>query len=84
MLNILIHSAGHLLANLGFCISDFQICHSRDFHFCKICLEIMLVRYRGINKKGVLGGPWTIWKVLRAISSTLKCQFTRNLEFAKI
>ena len=40
----------------------------------------MLVRYRGINNKGVLDRPWTIWKVLRAISSTLKCQFTENRE----
>ena len=28
--------------------------------------------------KGVLDRPWTIWKVLRAISSTLKCQFTES------
>ena len=36
----------------------------------------MLVRYRGLNNKGVLERPWTKWMVLRAISSTLKCQFT--------
>ena len=36
----------------------------------------MLVRYRGINNKGVLERPGTKWMVLRAISSTLKCQFT--------
>ena len=36
----------------------------------------MLVRYRGIDNKGVLDRPWTIWGVLRAISSTLKFQFT--------
>ena len=36
----------------------------------------MLVRYRGINNKGVLERPWTKWMVLRAISTTLKCQFT--------
>ena len=44
--------------------------------FCKIFLENMLVRYRGINNKGVLERPGTEWRVLRAISSTLKCQFT--------
>ena len=36
----------------------------------------MLVRYQGIYNEGVLERPWTIWKVLKAISSTLKCQFT--------
>ena len=44
----------------------------------------MLVRYRGINNKGVLDRRWTIWKVLRAISSTLKYQFTGNHENEKI
>ena len=43
----------------------------------------MLARYRRINDKGVLGRPWTIWKILRAISSTLKCQFTGNHDFLK-
>ena len=42
----------------------------------KIFSKNMLVRYRGINNKGVLDGPWTKWRVLRAISSTLKFQFT--------
>ena len=42
------------------------------------------MRYRGINDKGVLDRHWTIWKVLRAISSTLKCQFTGNHENEKI
>ena len=46
------------------------------FAFCNIYLENMLVRYRGINNKGVLERPWTKWRVLRAISGTLKCQFT--------
>ena len=46
-------------------------------------LKNKVVRYRGINKKGVLDRPWTIWKVLRAISSTLKCQFTGNHENKK-
>ena len=36
----------------------------------------MLVRYRGINNKGVLERPGTKWRVLEAISTTLKCQFT--------
>ena len=36
----------------------------------------MLVRYRGINNKGVLERPWKKWRVLEAISPTLKCQFT--------
>ncbi len=52
--------------------------------FCKILVYAMLVRYRRINNKGVLDRPWTIWKVLRAISSTLKCQFTGNHENEKI
>ena len=38
----------------------------------------MLVRYRGLNNKGVLERPGTKWRVLMAISSTLKCQFTRK------
>ena len=40
----------------------------------------MLVRYRGKNNEGVLEKPGTKWKVLRAISSTLKCQFQENVE----
>ena len=55
---------------------DFQICHYRDFSFCNIFLKNMLMRYRGIDNKGVLERPWTKWKVLRAISSTLKFQVT--------
>ena len=43
---------------------------------CKIFLKIMLVRYRGMNNKGVLERPWTIWRVLIAISGTLKFQST--------
>ena len=45
-------------------------------YFRNIFSNIMLVRYRGINNKGVLERPWTIWKVLEAISTLLKCQFT--------
>ena len=44
--------------------------------FCKICLRKVLVRYRGIDNKGVLERPWTKWKLLRAISSTLTCPLT--------
>jgi hypothetical protein len=45
----------------------------------------MLVRDRGINNKGVLKRPGTKWKVLNAISTTLKCQFTgkcRTVDFS--
>ena len=63
--------------NLGFWISRFPDCRfSRLFYVCKICSIHMLVRYRGINNKGVLDRPWTKWRVLIAISSTLKFQFT--------
>ena len=47
-----------------------------EFLFWKTFPKNMLVRYRGINNKGVLERPWTKWRVLRAISTTLKCQFT--------
>ena len=46
------------------------------FSFCNIFSKNMLVRDRGINNKGVLERPGTKWRVLKAISSTLKCQFT--------
>ena len=38
----------------------------------------MLVRYRGINNKGVPERPGTKWKVLMTISSTLKFQYFRK------
>ena len=60
---------GHLLVNLGFWnfrFSDFQ--WSRFFVW-KTFPKNMLVRYRGINIKGVLERPWTKWRVLRAISN---------------
>ena len=41
----------------------------------------MLVRYRGINNKGVLERPGTKWKVLMAISNTLKFQYFREVDF---
>ena len=62
---------------------DFQMSRCLIFEimlFCKSVLQNMVVRYRGINNKGVLGRPWTKWRVLRAISSTLKFQFTVNPE----
>ena len=69
--------AGLLLVNLGFWNFRFSYFRfSRFFCFWKIFLENMLVRYRGINNKGVLERPWTKLRVLRAISSTLKFQFT--------
>ena len=55
------------------------------FFVGKIFSKIMLVRYRGINNKGVLERSWTIWRVLEAISTTLKCQFTgkcRKVDFS--
>jgi len=66
----------------------FRISRFPDFLFSRFPFAAnwrnLLVRYRGINHKGVLDGPWTIWKVLRAISSTLKYQFTVNHENGKI
>ena len=62
---------------------DFQISRCAMFKFlfvCKICSINMLVRFRGINHKGVLDRPWTIWRVLRAISCTWTFQFTVNPE----
>ena len=44
--------------------------------FLEILWKNRLVRYRGINNKGVLERPGTKWKVLKAISSTLIFQFT--------
>ena len=41
----------------------------------------MLVRYRRINNKGVLERPGTKWKVLKTISSTLKFQYFRKVDF---
>ena len=61
-------------------ISHHQIFHYRDFWCYYFFLENMVVIYRGIDNKGVLGRPWTKWRVLRAISSTLKFQFTVNPE----
>ena len=62
---------------LGFNISGFCMF---DLFVWFVCLGNMVVRYRGINNKGVLDRPCTIWKVSRAISNTLKCQFTGKHE----
>ena len=39
-------------------------------------MKNMLVRYRGINNKGVLERPWTKLMILKAISNTLRFEFT--------
>ena len=64
-----------------FKFSDFQIVDFRFLFFLKIFSENMLVRYRRINNKGVLERPGTKWKVLGAISSTLKFQYFRKVDF---
>ena len=66
-----------LVSNLGFLkFQIFRFPILEIFLFGEIFLKIMLVRYRGINNRGVLERHWTIWRVLEAISTTLKCQFT--------
>ena len=58
---------------------DFQISRLsilEILYCCKLFSGNLLVRYRGINNKGVLDRPQTKWRVLRAISSTLRFQFT--------
>ena len=53
-----------------------------DFYFSWFFVrKNMLVRYRRINNKGVLERPGTKWKVLRTISSTLKFQYFRKVDF---
>jgi hypothetical protein len=39
---------------------------------------------RGRIHKAVLHNPWTKWKVSKAISSTLKLQFTVNTESSRL
>ena len=64
-----------LVSNLGFLKFQISIFSILEIIFLgKIFLKIMLVRYRGINNKGVLERPWTKWRVLKAISSTWKFQ----------
>ena len=62
----------------GFVFFNFRFSDVRlsRFFVGDFFLKNTLVRYRGINNKGVLERPWTKWRVLRAISTTLKCQFT--------
>ena len=59
--------------------SIFEISRFSFLEIC-FCLNIIFETYVGEisrkNNKGVLERPGTKWKVLRAISSTLKCQFT--------
>ena len=75
-----------LVSKLGFLkFQIFRFSILEIFIFWKIFPKIMLVRYRGIDNKGVLERPWTIWRVLDAISTTLKCQFTgkcRKVDFS--
>ena len=59
-----------------------------DFQF-SIFLKNIFEKYVGEisrkNNEGVLERPGTKWKVLRAISSTLKCQFSgkcRKVDFS--
>ena len=64
-----------------FKFSYFQIFDFRFLFSWKYFRKIMLVRYRGINNKGVLERPGTKWKVLSAIFSTLKFQYFRKVDF---
>ena len=75
--HVLFGSGGHLLTLTWVSDSDFQIFRFSisGFYFFKTYFrKHMLVRYRGINNKGVLERPGTKWKVLRTISNTLKFQ----------
>ena len=61
-------------------ISDFQIV---DVRFCfvgKCFQKHMLVRYRGINTKGVQERPGTKWKMLMIITRTLRFQYCRKVK----
>ena len=79
-------NAGLLFSEPGFL--DFQILRLSIIeisYFWKIFSENILVRYRGINNKGVLERSWTKCKVLEATSTTLKCQFAgkcRKVDFS--
>ena len=57
-----------------FGLSDVRAFKSQLFNF------FYRLKYRRNNNKGVLGRPWTKRRVLSAISSTLKFQFTGNHE----
>ena len=58
---------------LKFQIFRFSIIES--FRFGNISEEYVGEISRN-NNKGVLERPWTKWRLLKAISSTVKCQFT--------
>ena len=62
-------------------IPDFRKPRFRFLFFLEIFSKNRLGRYRIINNKGVLERPGTKWKVLRTISSTLKFQYFRKLDF---
>ena len=70
------YNTGLLLVNLGFLDFHIFLFVIIAFFFLRNISENMLVRYRGINNKGVLERPWTKSRVLKAISSTLECQLT--------
>jgi len=60
-----------------------------SFLFCNFILKNIFKKYVGElsrkNNEGVLERPGTKWKVLTAISSTLKCQFSekcRKVDFS--
>ena len=68
--------AGLLLVNLGKYFEKNKWGHLALFDFIKLFWKIYKVEISKKNNKGVLGRPWTKSKVLKAISSTLKFQFT--------
>ena len=47
---------------------------------CKIFSKKMLVRYRGINNKGVLDGPWTKWRVWEPFLVLWNASLSENVE----
>jgi hypothetical protein len=66
-----------------FGFSDFQTCRFSIsfFSFLKLFSENMLVRYRRMNNNGVLERPGTKLMVSKAISTTLKFQYFRKVDF---
>ena len=71
---------GHLLVNLGFWIFIFSDVRLSRLLFCKKHFWKSGGEISRKNNNGVLDRPWTKRRVLRAISSTLKFQFTVNPE----
>ena len=81
------HMRAHMHTVLALTNSNTLTCFvsERDFRFSRFCLFAMFFWKPGgeiskKNNKGVLDRPWTKWKVLMAISSTLKFQFTEHPE----